>query len=959
VGYLGALAEWVDFALLGELAEARPDVDVVMAGVDFDGSLGRSGLLSKKNVYYLGMKGYEDALQLLWGFDVCLIPFLVNKITVAASPVKLFEYMACGKQVVVTDLPECDGFPGVVAAKNRAEFVRLVDIALEHSADNDMANSIRRAAKENTWDLRANALVRRMEEIGAATGVGVFVEGIGQVTAPRPGEILRRSIDANRRLEEERDSSDAALLIAQRETDALAVELASSRRELEQGRARERSLDAGIREATERSEERQERLEKREAELQAIHTSRHWRAMSAYWATRDRIRLACSALRHLLRRAIPYTSRRSIVLLARRAGLSGPSSKNATDLFRRDGVQRSAKVAVLFFPVIDWDFRFQRPQHLATQFAAANHNCYYMVTGFRGSLADLESREVAHNVHELRLPGPAGLDVYKSSLSLEASAGMLAALARLKDLAGIDDALCIVQLPFWAPLARAARQRWGWKLVYDCMDEHSGFSTNSPRMLGSEDELLKSSDLVLTSSQALFQKASARARNVLHLPNGTDYEHFSGVHARNPLAELGHPIVGYYGAIAEWFDAELIRCAAQQRPDWQFVLIGDTSGGEVGLLRGLSNVHLLGEMPYGLLPAYLHAFDVACIPFKLTPLTRATNPVKFYEYLSAGKPVVSVALPDLEPLQNLFYRVASPIDFVPQIENALREWSPEREWAAKEFAKANTWEARFRTLQPRLRALFGRAAIVVVSLDNVEYTRLCLESIWEKTAYPNFEVIVVDNGSRPDVVSELRGMAAVEPRLRLVENGHNLGFAKANNIGINAAGDCSYIVLLNNDTVVTRGWLTRLIRHLDDPEVALVGPVSNWVGNEAQVPVDYRSIEGMESFAESYTRNLERKTFEIPMLAMFCVAMRRSLLDEIGMLDERFGLGLFEDDDFSLRVKQVGGRILCAEDVFVHHWGQASFAALPSAEYDRLFQENRRKYETKWGQEWVPHRQRA
>jgi GT2 family glycosyltransferase len=87
--------------------------------------------------------------------------------------------------------------------------------------------------------------------------------------------------------------------------------------------------------------------------------------------------------------------------------------------------------------------------------------------------------------------------------------------------------------------------------------------------------------------------------------------------------------------------------------------------------------------------------------------------------------------------------------------------------------------------------------------------------------------------------------------------------------------------------------------------------------------------------------------------------MRRSLVDRIGALDERFGIGLFEDDDFSLRVARDGGRLVCAEDVFVHHWGQASFAALSPAEYDRLIEENRRKFEEKWRLTWEPHRHRT
>ena len=113
-------------------------------------------------------------------------------------------------------------------------------------------------------------------------------------------------------------------------------------------------------------------------------------------------------------------------------------------------------------------------------------------------------------------------------------------------------------------------------------------------------------------------------KRALLLPNAADVEHFREGGA-NPLSHLSRPIVGYYGAISEWFEVVMICAAADASPAWQFVLIGDTFGADVSPLRPLSNIHL----PYGTLPGYLHGFDEACIPFRNTPLTRATNPLKF------------------------------------------------------------------------------------------------------------------------------------------------------------------------------------------------------------------------------------------------------------------------------------------------------------------------------------------
>ena len=528
----------------------------------------------------------------------------------------------------------------------------------------------------------------------------------------------------------------------------------------------------------------------------------------------------------------------------------------------------------------------------------------------------------------------------------------------------IEEAVCIVQLPFWTPLALAAQQRWGWRVVYDCMDEHSGFPTNNATMLQHEEALVAQSDLVVSSSQKLYDKLAPASKRSLIVPNATDFDHFNEAGPLRPLDKLKGPIIGYYGAISDWFDVEMVHHAAQARPDWQFVLVGDTFGADVSKLKRLGNVHLPGEQPYAAIPSYLHQFDVAIIPFKLSPLTESTNPVKFYEYLSAGKPVVAVELRELEPYRDYFYEVRSKEEFVTQIEKALKEDGPEKIQARMDLARQNTWLDRYQALSASIRQLYGKAVIIIVSFKNREYLWLNLEHLWARTLYPNYEVIVVDNGGDPEIIKYLQESEAKNPRLKVIINGENLGFARANNIGIEAAGDCDYIVLLNDDTIVTRYWLTRLLRHLQDNPVGLIGPVTNNIGNEGKVDVDYqivdyKDVDAMEEFAQRRAREFAGRSFDIPMLAMYCVAMRKSLIDEVGLLDEQFGVGMFEDDDFSLRVRQAGYRIVCAEDVFIHHWGRASFDQIDKTAYYQIFDENRAKFEAKWQLKWNPHQPRG
>ena len=246
---------------------------------------------------------------------------------------------------------------------------------------------------------------------------------------------------------------------------------------------------------------------------------------------------------------------------------------------------------------------------------------------------------------------------------------------------------------------------------------------------------------------------------------------------------------------------------------------------------------------------------------------------------------------------------------------------------------------------------FPRASVVVVTRDNRDLNRLCLESLRARTEWPNLEVIVVDNASTDGTVGLLRELAASWPRLSVIENRVNRGFAAAVNQGFAAAAASSaYFVTLNNDTVVTRGWLSGLLAHLRaSPTLGLVGPVTNAIANEAQVDIGYRDLADLPAKAAEWTKAHDGETFTIPMLAFFCAATRRSTWEAVGPLDERFGAGMFEDDDWCRRARGQGWEIRCARDVFVHHWQKATFRKLGEKAYRALYEENRRKYEEKWG----------
>ena len=242
--------------------------------------------------------------------------------------------------------------------------------------------------------------------------------------------------------------------------------------------------------------------------------------------------------------------------------------------------------------------------------------------------------------------------------------------------------------------------------------------------------------------------------------------------------------------------------------------------------------------------------------------------------------------------------------------------------------------------------------------DNLLFTRMAVESVLACTEYPDYELIVVDNASTDGTPEYLRAVAERNPHVRIVLNAENAGFARACNQGMAvAAGEV--LVLLNDDTLVTPGWLPRLIAPLRDSRTGLSGAVTNRIGNEAEIPVSYSTWGGLLEFAAERGRTHAGQVFDISVLTMFCLALRRDAWQRIGPLDQRFEIGMLEDDDYSRRAREAGYRLVCAEDAFVHHFGETSFGKLvPTGRYGEILEENKRRFEEKWGEPWQPYERR-
>jgi hypothetical protein len=353
---------------------------------------------------------------------------------------------------------------------------------------------------------------------------------------------------------------------------------------------------------------------------------------------------------------------------------------------------------IVCFPIISWDYRFQRPQQLMRQFAIAGHRVFYLSYEFRTKGEPYILRPLAERISEVSLRG-SHFKVRQGLLDEDSRQALIASLAALRTASLPGAAVALVQSAFWWPVIREAAAAFGWPIVYDCMDHHAGFTASNPLTVEQERELLAGADLVVASSAGLEREARKLNRQVLLLRNACDYDHFAKV---RPKLHGARPVIGYYGAIAEWFDSDLVADLAKRRPDWDFILVGSSLGADIRRLSRLPNMTLPGEKPYAEIPDWLAKFDVTILPFRRTPLTEATNPVKAYEIFAAGKPLVSVPLPEITSLVPLARLASTVKDFEREIENELCRPDPGLELRRRAVARDNTWRKRFDVLAPAI-----------------------------------------------------------------------------------------------------------------------------------------------------------------------------------------------------------------------------------------------------------------
>jgi len=239
--------------------------------------------------------------------------------------------------------------------------------------------------------------------------------------------------------------------------------------------------------------------------------------------------------------------------------------------------------------------------------------------------------------------------------------------------------------------------------VYYCVDDYTLFEGyDSKRIQASEDEMVRRADLVVTTSEALLQCKSRLRKDVKLVRHGVDYDRFASAWKQElprpkELASVHGPIFGFFGLIQFWIDTALIELVAKLRPKYSFVFIGDCSI-DVSHLSCLPNVHFLGRKKNHELPAYCRAFDAALMPFTQTAMTDSVNPIKMYEYLAAGLPIVSTPLPEAKRFSDVIELTASPEAFAKACDKVLADDYAGRREDISLMVKGESWVSKVETL---------------------------------------------------------------------------------------------------------------------------------------------------------------------------------------------------------------------------------------------------------------------
>jgi len=232
-------------------------------------------------------------------------------------------------------------------------------------------------------------------------------------------------------------------------------------------------------------------------------------------------------------------------------------------------------------------------------------------------------------------------------------------------------------------------------LCYDCVDDFSGFSWAEKDIELQEEELIKESNIVITSAEELYNRIKKIHKETYLLPNAVEFEHFAiknkGVSKRR---FINRPVIGFVGAFYEWIDENILEYIVKKKRGWDFHFIGPVQSGMGNKLKKMSNVTFFGTREYRHLPKFISRMDVCIIPFKLNKITDSANPIKLWEYMASARPIVSTPIPEVKKFKDIIYIGKTKEEFLSKVQEAIEENSIKKRSQRIAVAKRNDWNYR-------------------------------------------------------------------------------------------------------------------------------------------------------------------------------------------------------------------------------------------------------------------------
>jgi glycosyltransferase involved in cell wall biosynthesis len=352
-----------------------------------------------------------------------------------------------------------------------------------------------------------------------------------------------------------------------------------------------------------------------------------------------------------------------------------------------------------------WNFVFQRPQHLMTR-AARDRRVFFVEEPVFDAPQGQQSVEISQphpNVHVVVPHLTRGIPEHACT---SAQQDVMDEMLRSFD---VSDYV----LWYWTPMSLSFTSHLTpTAIIFDCMDELSGFAGAPASLKAMERDLVSRADVMFTGGVSLYEAKRSSHRNVHAFPSSVEVSHFARArrvsHEPDDQRSIPHPRIGFFGVIDERMDLDLVAGVADRRPDWHLVFLGPTCKIDPSSLPARRNIHYLGMKSYEQLPEYLAGWDVAMLPFARNDATKYISPTKTPEYLAAGRPVVSTSIRDVvRPYGELgLVHIADDAEgFVRAITAAMSEDAATRHKKVEACLTGNSWDATW----SRMDALIGEA----------------------------------------------------------------------------------------------------------------------------------------------------------------------------------------------------------------------------------------------------------